>query len=347
MLVAIYGITINILFSISWVIVLLGSRFIKERSFADIALISIWSGHPALAKFLISQTVIEGGGSVTAVSPIIINHKPTSIYISLILWAVSLLPCVVEILRRLRSDTTQTTTQPIKTIANYYKDKNIYLSTDEKAQIELDKYNKRHKEDWEIGRDYEMYVGYCYEQNGYKVNYNGILKNIKDGGIDLIAEKGNKIKLIQCKCWNKTKIIHEKHITQLRGTLALYQEKRKHLNSHQIEAIFITSTILSDEAKESAKTLGIKVKEVVFLGKYPQIKCNINKQGEKIYHLPTDEFYNKVIIETHKGECFCWTCKEAAEKGFRRAQSINIRKGFYTRYRLDDVQECNEKQEGF
>ncbi|MDY4446467.1 MAG: hypothetical protein SPE61_09145, partial [Campylobacter sp.] len=41
----------------------------------------------------------------------------------------------------------------------------------------------------EIGRRYERYIGYLYEIDGYKVDYNGIKKGVKDGGVDLICSK--------------------------------------------------------------------------------------------------------------------------------------------------------------
>ena len=47
-------------------------------------------------------------------------------------------------------------------------------------------------------------------------------------------------------------------------------------------------------------------------------QCNIGKQGEKIYHLPFDQQYDKILIDK-QGEFFAHTVKEAEEKGFRRA----------------------------
>ena len=54
------------------------------------------------------------------------------------------------------------------------------------------------------------------------------------------------------------------------------------------------------------------------LGKYPMIKCNISSNGNKIYHLPFDQQYDKTLIR-NVGECYVSTVKEAEEKGFRRA----------------------------
>ena len=50
------------------------------------------------------------------------------------------------------------------------------------------------------------------------------------------------------------------------------------------------------------------------------IKCNINpRTKEKIYHLPFDQQYDKIIIGNNSGEFYAKTVKEARKKGFRRA----------------------------
>ena len=50
------------------------------------------------------------------------------------------------------------------------------------------------------------------------------------------------------------------------------------------------------------------------------IKCNINQTtGEKIYHLPFDQQYDKCIITPETGEFYAMTVAEAEEAGFRRA----------------------------
>ena len=51
------------------------------------------------------------------------------------------------------------------------------------------------------------------------------------------------------------------------------------------------------------------------------IKGNVSyNTGEKIYHLPTDEYYDETKIDTDYGER--WFCSEweAEEAGFRRSQ---------------------------
>ena len=67
------------------------------------------------------------------------------------------------------------------------------LSETEKNQLALERYWKRKKSKWEIGRDFERYYGYLLEQRGYKVIYFGIDKGFEDMGRDLIAENDKHI----------------------------------------------------------------------------------------------------------------------------------------------------------
>ena len=76
-------------------------------------------------------------------------------------------------------------------------------------------------------------------------------------------------------------------------------------------------------AKKCAKTLGIDVIENAKFESYPLIKCNISKNGEKIYHLPFDQQYDRVQITPSTGEFYAYTVKEAENKGFRRAYRWN------------------------
>jgi hypothetical protein len=206
------------------------------------------------------------------------------------------------------------------------------LSSAERNQKALDRYLSSKKGPHEIGRDYERYVGYLYESKGFKVEYIGIEKGLEDLGRDLICRKGSLIEIVQCKCWANHKMIHEKHINQLYGTSVKYYIEHRNLinnqnelslfpdliNSGQIKATFITSTKLSETAKKFALALGIKVYENFPLQKYPVIKCNIGLNGEKIYHLPFDQQYDKTLIK-NAGEFYAMTVKEAEDNGFRRA----------------------------
>lgn len=195
------------------------------------------------------------------------------------------------------------------------------LSITKKNQLALDRYKKHRKSDWEIGIDYERYIGYRYETQGYKVKYTGAIDYIKDMGRDLICSKDNEVLVIQCKRWSAHKTIHEKHIFQLYGSVMQlkYMEPDK-----TYKPLFYTTTKLSEVAKFCANQLGIEILEKERFNDYPCIKCNISKNGEKIYHLPFDQQYDRISIEIKKGECYVATVEEAENKGFRRAFKHNI-----------------------
>lgn len=205
------------------------------------------------------------------------------------------------------------------------------LSRTEKYQLALDRYKQKPKSNWQIGIEFERYIGYLYESKGYKVTYYGAKKGLEDLGRDLIAYKGSKIVVIQCKYWKKEKTIHEKHIFQLFGTMfALNIEQHKGndkltfedeaLKFDDVSGVFITTASLSDTARLYAEKLNIQVQENIDYDKdYPCIKCNISKTGEKIYHLPFDQQYDNIVINTQKGECYAHTIQEAEELGFRHA----------------------------
>ena len=189
------------------------------------------------------------------------------------------------------------------------------LSIIEKNQLALDRYIEGRKSKWQVGRDYEMYIGYLCEEEGYSVQYTGITKNLEDMGRDLILEGNGQSFIIQCKNWSQEKAIHEKHIFQLYGSTVQYNIE----NHAHAKPIFISTTKLSPMAEQVAQELNVKTKTVQ-LGSFPRIKCNINQTTmEKIYHLPFDQQYDTTVIDKSKGELYAFTIAEAESLGFRRA----------------------------
>lgn len=204
--------------------------------------------------------------------------------------------------------------------ATQYLTKEEYrkLPSVERNQMALDRFWKRPKSNWLIGRLYERYVGYLYEKDGYDVDYIGIFKGFEDLGRDLICKKEDEFIVIQCKNWAKFRTIYEKHIFQFFGTVFQYKDEHK---DEKVKAVFYTSTTLSDLARRFSKELKIELKEnFKFDKEYPAIKCNVSMiDGTKIYHLPFDQQYDKTKIEKNKSEFYCKTVKEAEDAGFRRA----------------------------
>jgi restriction endonuclease len=197
------------------------------------------------------------------------------------------------------------------------------LTRSEKFQRALDRYWTRHKTPWEVGRDYERYIGYVHEREGYKVEYHGIAHGYEDLGRDLICTKGDDVRVIQCKCWRSDKLIHEKHICQLIGTTIMYEKTRvidpTLVGKPRISSWLFTSATVSETATKFASMLSVQIGQNVPLGRYPAIKCNVSlRDGTKIYHLPFDQQYDRTLIE-FEDERYVATVAEAEALGFRRA----------------------------
>lgn len=207
----------------------------------------------------------------------------------------------------------------------YYLSKEEYeqLPENQRNQLALDRYvtqNKKTK--WQIGRDYELFVGYEYAKDGWDVEYFGIDRQLNDMGRDLIARKGDLVHIVQCKYWSQSKLIHEKHIAQLYGTTIQFYLSSPFHREDNVRPVFITNITLSGTAKAFANYLKVEVLENHDMEEFPRIKCNINRDESgletKIYHLPMDQQYDRTKI-CKPGEFFAVTVEEAVEAGFRRA----------------------------
>lgn len=201
------------------------------------------------------------------------------------------------------------------------------LGVDERNQLALDRYKKLPKSNWEIGIEYEMYVDFLLRSKYHftTIPY-GSLKGYNDLGRDIIATNidvsGNiSTYIIQCKYWSTKKEIHENVICQIFGTTMEYQLKRNLFNE-KIIPVIVTNTALSDMAQKFANKLGVLVWKFQ-KAEYPAIKCNINTNGDKIYHLPFDQQYYRTKIKK-PGEFYAWAVKEATSKGFRRAMRHTV-----------------------
>lgn len=203
-----------------------------------------------------------------------------------------------------------------------YLSKEEYLALDEdvRNQLALDRYLNGRKTNWQIGRDYELFCGLEYEKMGWEVEYFGMEKKLNDLGRYLIVRKGNKVEIIQCKLWKKTKTIHEKHILQLYGTTIIDTLINPDL-FNKVSPVFITNTKLSETAIKFANILGVRI-EKWEMQDFPRIKCNIGVDEfgltTKIYHLPFDQHYDRTKIKWNKG-FMAMNVEEATSKGFRRS----------------------------
>lgn len=195
------------------------------------------------------------------------------------------------------------------------------LSDVERAQLALDRYWQRARRSlWLVGVEYERYVGFLYERDGYRVTYYGALHGKEDLGVDLVAVRGGVTHVVQCKRYSALKRIpvRENAVAQVFGAAAFF--KAAGFARGRVRPVIVTSFELSQEARDFAQRLGVLVREgLPFDCGYPCIKCNVGRDGERIFHLPFDQQYDSVRIEPDKGEFYAATVQEACEKGFRRA----------------------------
>ena len=217
----------------------------------------------------------------------------------------------------------QTTPVPAYTPPQSYEPPQPQLSNSERLLKEYEE--KQYLKAEEIGRRYERYIGYLCEIDGYKVDYNGIKKGVKDGGVDLICSKRKELVIIQCKCRDDQGQIHENTILQLIANLMKY--KRKYPNKNVSAVIYTSHDNLDDEAKATLAdevAHGALIHHIIkaYDNSYPKVKCNISDNGEKIYHIPDhSSTYDRIQIEINKGEFFAKTIKEAESAGFRASKA--------------------------
>jgi hypothetical protein len=226
---------------------------------------------------------------------------------------------------------TETSDDPVRIWLTEAEYKN--LSIIEKNQMALERWKTKKRSNWEIGREYERFIGYNYESLGYDVIFTGAIHGFEDMGRDLIARRGSELRVIQCKYWSQEKTIHEKHIFQLFGStleyafrLGTFDDLEQlsmfggHIETTGATAVLYTSTKISDVAKDAAKKLRVECNENIGISDYPLVKCNISlREGEKIYHLPFDQQYDRTKIKASRGEKYVYTVAEAERAGFRRA----------------------------
>lgn len=195
------------------------------------------------------------------------------------------------------------------------------LSPLRRSEISLERYfETRQKSAWLAGVMYERFVGHMMEMDGFSVIYHGAINGVNDLGIDLIGEKEGLYKIVQCKRLSPIKGIpvRENVVAQIYGASLVFAQ-RKNIPFKKIRPTIVTSYDLSVEAREFASILKVEYFEMVELQKYPCIKCNIAKNGEKIYHLPFDQQYDSVKINKKDGDMYVMNPEEAEAAGFRRA----------------------------
>lgn len=207
----------------------------------------------------------------------------------------------------------------------------IFLSADEwtsldtaaRNQCALDRYlgRTRARSAWAAGIEYERYVGFCYEREGWKVEYHGATRGREDLGIDLICTRNDQTLIVHCKRLSVDKgvPVRENVLGQLFGAARFFAYERNR-PPESVTPVIVTSYELSPTAHRFASALRVTVREHEPLKDYPRIKCNMSRStGEQIYHLPFDQQYDRTVVEKDRGEKYVSRVAEAEADGFRRA----------------------------
>lgn|GEM_PF-2087151 len=84
------------------------------------------------------------------------------------------------------------------------------------------------------GASYEKFIGSKYENSGYQVIYHGLEQKFQDNGIDLIAQKEDRIIFVQCKNWvgGKYNKLFRKDLQAFAGDCFLFMQKPNRYNLH-------------------------------------------------------------------------------------------------------------------
>lgn len=197
------------------------------------------------------------------------------------------------------------------------------LSTTERNQLALDRFEDRTRARtaWAAGREYERFIGFRLEREGWDVEYHGAQKGLADLGLDLIGRRGDRFLAVQCKRLSPAREIpvRENVIAQIFGA-SRYLAHMRRVAPTSVTPLVVTSYRLSDEARRFAAALEVQIKENLPLSAYPRIKCNISRRtGERIYHLPFDQQYDSTVVDEKAGEHYVASVLEAERLGFRRA----------------------------
>lgn len=110
-------------------------------------------------------------------------------------------------------------------------------------KVKKERYKKLIEENKAKGNEYEAKSGRFFEDKGYVVDYNGILNDKKDGGIDLICKKDNEIKLlVQCKNYSEEKSINHEMIKVFHSNATKYMDSNE-LDRSKIELKYIVPNV--------------------------------------------------------------------------------------------------------
>ena len=187
--------------------------------------------------------------------------------------------------------------------------------------------NARAENKWKYGRDYERYIGYLFEREGFSVIYNGATKGSSDGGIDLFCFKDGIVYPIQCKRWKNK--VDENEIDKFVRAVKYFKRNRSFydipLCYSKVVPIFYTTNGYTDYARWKARDVDVicRVQKFNSIREYPAVKCT-SLNGRKVYYLPFDRDFDSVHVGVYRGGCFKFSVLDAEHAGFHYYKGLPL-----------------------
>jgi hypothetical protein len=121
----------------------------------------------------------------------------------------------------------------------------------------------------EAGLQFEDFIADCYRTRGWRVFHRGRDRQGADLGIDIVATRGSRYELVQCKRWTGHDITEREVLAFVRAC-ASYRARRGvgsgtflFFEEPTFRCVFATTSVLTPGAKEIAAREQIVVREQV------------------------------------------------------------------------------------
>lgn len=163
-----------------------------------------------------------------------------------------------------------------------------------------------------IGQMFEHSIGWQLVLDGWEVDLYGARMGRDDLGRDIIASKPGRRLIAQCKYTSGP--IAAATVYYLFGTAIDW--KREHNFTGWLDIAFFSHSEFMPEARVAAKRLNISLHECYPFHPFPAVKCHLNRDGRRLYHLPWQQNYRRTLINPKNGDCLTWWVREAVELGY-------------------------------
>lgn len=234
--------------------------------------------------------------------------------------------------RRHYTDTTVRNNNPRSEIVSQSADVPNEFYRVEELQSRFEKWlttveNARAENKWKYGRDYERYIGYLFEREGFQVIYNGATLGSSDGGIDLFCFKDGIVYTIQCKRWKNK--VDENEIDKFVRDVKYFKRNRSFydipLCYSKVVPIFYTTNGYTDYARWKARDVDVicRVQKFNSIREYPAVKCTLLNR-RKVYYLPFDRDFDSVHVGVYRGGCYKFSVLEAEQAVFHYYKGLPL-----------------------